>query len=716
MNFNLTTGYVPSLNAGAGLLGFFFTKTWMKVSAKLGFKQCPFKRQENTVMKTCIVAASGVALSGGLASNMFAMSQMVAFQTGEEHDPADIKNPNMGWMIAFVFAVSFIGVILAEPLRKVVLIGCLKVINFNIFHLLDYDHRPQVNLSNCNCNCPYHQRVPHATKAKLINLRLSCNFPGRKSQLLSNASHLASSGLFSNGSILLRMPADLDHFQLLGFKTMRTSKIQISLITGFHFDFSATYVGVGMICPYIITISSLVGSILSWGIMWPLITRKKGIWYSEELSDNNLSGLQGHEYALIGYIVLIAISAITVPLIIPELKWYHILVSCMIAPVLIFSNVYGCGLIDWSLATTYGRLATFAFSLCVGMGDRRVIAGLASGGIMTSIVYLLTDLMQNFKTAYLTHTSPRFVLISEAIGIGFGCLISPCVFWISYGAIPHERYPSQYINPIMFRSIALIRVKGLSSLPRYCLVLCIPFFFASIFVCGLKEVANHYKLRIYGRMPSMMAMAIPFFIGPYFAIDMCMGERFESPMEEEYGSWEVDYEIEGIENESRKHSIMTVESVFESDEAPSSWRDSLTVRGLFASVTLGTIFTFIVINFNLTTGYVLSLNVGAGLLGFFFIKIWMKVSDKLGFKQRLFTRQENTVIQTCIVVASGVALSGDEVPSPWRDLRIVRGLFANVILGTLFTFIVMNFNLTTRYVPSLNVGAVLLSSSLLKHG
>ncbi|RWR78685.1 putative metal-nicotianamine transporter YSL7 isoform X1 [Cinnamomum micranthum f. kanehirae] len=119
MNFNLTTGYVPSLNAGAGLLGFFFTKTWMKVSAKLGFKQCPFKRQENTVMKTCIVAASGVALSGGLASNMFAMSQMVAFQTGEEHNPADIKNPNMGWMIAFVFAVSFIGVILAEPLRKV---------------------------------------------------------------------------------------------------------------------------------------------------------------------------------------------------------------------------------------------------------------------------------------------------------------------------------------------------------------------------------------------------------------------------------------------------------------------------------------------------------------------------------------------------------------------------------------------------------------------
>ncbi|RWR78682.1 hypothetical protein CKAN_00722500 [Cinnamomum micranthum f. kanehirae] len=33
---------------------------------------------------------------------------------------------------------------------------------------------------------------------------------------------------------------------------------------------------------------------------------------------------------------------------------------------------------------------------------------------------------------------------------------------------------------------------------------------------------------------------------------------------------EVDHEIEGIENESKKHSIMTVESVFEGDEVPSS--------------------------------------------------------------------------------------------------------------------------------------------------
>ncbi|RWR78686.1 hypothetical protein CKAN_00722900 [Cinnamomum micranthum f. kanehirae] len=69
-------------------------------------------------------------------------------------------------------------------------------------------------------------------KAKLI--KLSCNFSRSKSQLLSNASHLASSSLSSNGSILLRMTVDLNHFQLLGFKPMRTGNNQISLITGYY--------------------------------------------------------------------------------------------------------------------------------------------------------------------------------------------------------------------------------------------------------------------------------------------------------------------------------------------------------------------------------------------------------------------------------------------------------------------------------------------------
>jgi uncharacterized oligopeptide transporter (OPT) family protein len=67
------------------------------------------------------------------------------------------------------------------------------------------------------------------------------------------------------------------------------------IICRFFFYFSATYIGVGMICPYIVNISVLVGGILSWGLMWPLIEDKKGEWYSAELSPGSFNGLQGYK-------------------------------------------------------------------------------------------------------------------------------------------------------------------------------------------------------------------------------------------------------------------------------------------------------------------------------------------------------------------------------------------------------------------------------------
>lgn len=67
----------------------------------------------------------------------------------------------------------------------------------------------------------------------------------------------------------------------------------------FYFDFSATYVGVGMICPYIVNVSLLLGGILSWGLMWPLIETRKGDWYSADLSKSSIRGLQGYKVIIL---------------------------------------------------------------------------------------------------------------------------------------------------------------------------------------------------------------------------------------------------------------------------------------------------------------------------------------------------------------------------------------------------------------------------------
>ena len=88
------------------------------------------------------------------------------------------------------------------------------------------------------------------------------------------------------------------------------------------------------------------------------------------------------------------------------------------------------------------------------------------------------------------------------------------------------------------------------------------------------------------------------------------------------------------------------------------WKDQITVRGLLVSAVLGSLFCIITHKLNLTVGIIPSLNVAAGLLGFFFVKSWTSFMSKFGFFTKPFTRQENTVIQTCVVACYGLAFSG----------------------------------------------------------
>ena len=98
--------------------------------------------------------------------------------------------------------------------------------------------------------------------------------------------------------------------------------------------------------------------------------------------------------ALGGYVIIAAIAAGTLPQIFSPLKWYHVLVIYVFAPVLAFCNAYGCGLTDWSLASTYGKLAIFAIGAWAGKDQGGVLAGLAACGVMMNIVSTASDLSQ----------------------------------------------------------------------------------------------------------------------------------------------------------------------------------------------------------------------------------------------------------------------------------------------------------------------------------
>ncbi|PNT69110.1 hypothetical protein BRADI_3g49491v3 [Brachypodium distachyon] len=526
MKLSLTTGIIPSLNISAGLLGFFFARLWAAAEARLGLRPRPFTRQENTVIQTCVVAAYGIAFSGGFRTYMFGMSSRIADQATEAKGAMDIKDPSLGWMIGFLFLVCFVGLFALVPLRKVM--------------IMDY-----------GLSCP-----SGTATATLIN-----GFHTPQGAKEANFLFGFFKWFYTAGD-----DCGFESFPSLGLEAYQRK---------FYFSFSPIYVGVGMICPYIINVSVLIGGILSWGLMWPLIETKKGSWYPATATGSNLHGLQGYKVfisiamilgdgfynflkvtlrmvrafmaasrkrsalpvsgdgglalvrsfdekrraefflkdqiplgtALAGYVAVAAVSIGVVPKIFPQLKWYYILVAYGMAPVLAFCNAYGMGLTDWSLATTYGKLGIFIFGAWAGASHGGVIAGLAACGVMMTIVTTAADLMQDFKTGYMTLASPKSMFISQVIGTAMVCVIGPCVFWLFYKAF-------------VYRNMAILGVNGFSSLPKHCLTLCYGMFAVAVLVNLVRDLVPEKVSRF---IPVPMAMAIPFYLGSYFAIDMCVG-------------------------------------------------------------------------------------------------------------------------------------------------------------------------------------------------
>ncbi|GAA0158229.1 transporter [Lithospermum erythrorhizon] len=566
MKLNLTTGVIPSLNVAAGLLGFAIVRSYTQIISKLGLLKQPFTRQENTVIQTCVVASSGIAFSSGLASYLLGMSDIIASQEETGNTPINIMKLNLGWIMGFLFAASFIGLFSIMPLRKMMILrykltypsGTATAYLVNSFH------------------------TPKG--AKLAKKQVGSLFKSFGFSFIFGFFQWFFTGGDSCG---------FSQFPTFGLKAFAHK---------FYFDFSATYVGVGMICPYMVNFSLLIGAIVSWGLLWPWIQSKKGDWYPSDVSSSSLHGLQGYkvflaiamilgdglfqfvfmtiitlrglvaektgnknslsitddedpgdssdgkiskyddkrrvEYflkdstpnsiAIGGYVVLAIMSIIVVPIIFGHrIKWYHILVAYLLAPLMAFCNAYGCGLTDWSLASNYGKIAILVFSSWVGLDNGGIIAGLAACGVMMNIVSTASDLMQDFKTGYLTLASPRSMFVSQILGTGIGCVISPLVFWFfkkAYGVgDPDSLYPAPYA--VMYRGMALLGVEGVASLPKNCLKLAVACFAFAILVniltVLLRKFETTYKTHRF--IPNAMCMAIPFYLGGYFAIDMCVG-------------------------------------------------------------------------------------------------------------------------------------------------------------------------------------------------
>lgn len=149
---------------------------------------------------------------------------------------------------------------------------------------------------------------------------------------------------------------------------------------------------------------------------------------------------------------------------------------------------------------------------------------------------------------------------------------------------------------------------------------------------------------------------------------------------------ETDQKME-IERAERGESGAVKIDEEEESRKMAPWTKQITPRGLVTSLIIGIMYSVIVMKLNLTTGLVPNLNVSVALLAFIFVRSWTKLLKMAGFVSTPFTRQENTVIQTCAVACYSIAVGGGLLPFHFHLSFVLKtGTFCDDRLFCSFKF------------------------------
>ncbi|CAN6273680.1 unnamed protein product [Urochloa humidicola] len=549
----LTTGIIPTLNVSAALLAFLALRGWTRAFGRIrlglgaGGAPRPFTRQENTVVQTCAVACYTMAFGGGFGSSLLALDKKTYELAGVNtpgNAPGSYKEPGVGWMTGFLLAISFVGLLNLLPLREALVI--------------DYKLTYPSGTATAVLINGFHTPRGEKNAKKQVSGFLRCF---TISLLWSFFQWFYTGG---EGCGFMQFPT----FGLEAWKQT------------FFFDFSLTYVGAGMICSHLVNLSTLFGAILSWGILWPLISKQKGNWYPTNVPDSSMTSLFGYKsflcIALImgdGLYHFIKVMVITVNSLHKQSNNKHIKkvknedTIAVLDDTMKRDEVFSMDSIpNWVAYTGYALLSIIAiisipimfrqvkwyyvvvayvvapvlgFSNAYGTGltDMNMsynygkVAlfifaawGGKNNGVIAGLVGcgIVKQLVQ--VSAELMHDfKTGHLTLTSPRSMLVGQVISPLTFALFFRAFdvgnPDGYWKAPYA--LIFRNMAILGVEGFSALPAHCLELSAGFFAFAV----LANVARDTLPRRCGPeyVPLPTAMAVPFLVGANFAVDMCVG-------------------------------------------------------------------------------------------------------------------------------------------------------------------------------------------------
>jgi hypothetical protein len=223
-----------------------------------------------------------------------------------------------------------------------------------------------------------------------------------------------------------------------GFRRFPTFGLQALRYT-WNFDFALPFVGLGILAPISVTWSMLVGGLVSWGLLWPLLSRMEGQWFATRLEPWDIRGAYGY-YLTVAMALLLSDAA------------YH-MVKGIVGVVLARRIAAGCGKEGSAVvgeeprsaiggrAAVLDELENAAEAAAAGSGNKRA-KGKGKGGKSAWMVEALriveTDTLSDasslqFSMAAMERALRQYIFMSDGMRgwygvLGFAALAAAAAF------------------------------------------------------------------------------------------------------------------------------------------------------------------------------------------------------------------------------------------------------------------------------------------------
>ncbi|KDO19214.1 hypothetical protein SPRG_21598 [Saprolegnia parasitica CBS 223.65] len=224
-----------------------------------------------------------------------------------------------------------------------------------------------------------------------------------------------------------------------------------------------------------------------------------------------------------GLVVFATVSVVVISLMFETVKWYKVLVCCLLIPIFAIGIVQGTGMTDWNVSSAVGKLILFVIGSWTDGNDKSIIASLILCQMVIVGCSQAADLMQDFKTGYLVGASAKSMIIAQIFGACMSCLVVPTVWVLMNDAytLPGPLLKAPFGE--VYRVMAITATVGLSGLPTYCgyfmLVGVVYTIVFNLYIDNFSESKNKVLNVIANHCPLPMAVSIGMIVPASFGLE-----------------------------------------------------------------------------------------------------------------------------------------------------------------------------------------------------